>query len=404
MISPRFIEVVKANNGGLYLEVWRLDLCCYTAHFESLLDLLNDLLCEAPDYELAQIIAPEWRDLAIDALDSIIPNISKESRSLSEKFILYQQIHGKRELFEYNIHVCKDFILDEIWPHSHAVGDQFDTYANVTAAFDRYGMSVPVKDYYGFDLNRDFCNWVLQQVIDLNLKILKCAYCKRYFIPRCPTTQKCCCDACKQAYWFRTNYCGEKQLVNLFNAIKLIFDRKNGSDKAYTYRFPAFDPNCNPTFLFDQAKVSNKEPLTRKEFNKLRQAFYAENRKRREVFCGVYTLWQEGELSEQTYVCKRDEYLAWLKSTHLMLKSFSRYKNVLEEIEDDLIDEVDKTIEAFCSTPRTITEISTYLGYKTPGYVKSKVLAPLLQSGRIKIINPVRPRSKPALYQTNSES
>ena len=415
---PRFIEIVLAEEGSLHLEVYANNTLFLTRDYKSLLALLNALLSlPAKDTYLFQIVDLTWVEHAIDALDSIIPTIGNRPRSLPEKFMMYQQVHGRRDLFEFafKVHVRKDFILSDLWDHVLSLGEEFkaDSYAEISEMYNKYGVSVPIKDYYGFDTYRDLGNWVLQKVIDQNSIIRKCAWCNRYFVPSRPSTQTCCSQACKQAHKVLTDYFGELELAKEANAIKSIFDRKSKSDKSYKYLYPKFGPSFDAFSLFLRANISTKDPFTKKEFIRLRQAFFTENESRRQSFSSAHASYTSGKLTQDFYIGHRDDYLAWMKNVHLQLKSFSSSKKhftVLERSQDfEYIDKCtsgadNMTIEEFCSVPRTAKEICIFLGHNSPNHVKTKVLAPLLESGLLTIINPQRPQSKPALFQANPKT
>lgn len=127
--------------------------------------------------------------------------------------------------------------------------------------------------------------------------------------------------------------------------------------------------------------------------------------------CGkaLWLFYSSNELSQENYIRHRDAYIAWMANVHLQLKAFSSAKKQFEEfedfgyIDDCLSDAVDTTIEEFCSVPRTIKEITIFLGLNSPGYVKTKYLASLLEAGRLIIINPQRSQREPELFRANLE-
>lgn len=409
MGKPYPIEIVLSDDGSLHMEVWSPNTICFIREYSSLEELLNALLSlPIKDTDLFQVVDSAWKEETRKALDEIIPVIGDPPRSLPEKFMLFQQIHGKRDLFEFQVRVRKDFILADLWDYVRSLGEKFeaDSYTEICAAYEKYGLPVPVKDYYGFDSFRDVGSWVLQKLIDSNDEIRKCAWCGRYFIPSRPSTQKCCSLACKQAQRDLADYCGESELARLAKAVKSIFDRKSNSDKKYKYQSPELDPNYDARFLFERANISITESFTKKEFARLRQAFFTENENRRHSFSSVHASYKANELSREDYLRHRDEYVGWLTNVHIQLKAFSSAKKQFEDLEyiDECISEKeDTTIEEFCAVPRTIKEITIFLGFNSPGYVKAKFLAPLLASGRLIIINPQRFQREPELFQVNFE-
>ena len=60
----------------------------------------------------------------------------------------------------------------------------------------------------------------------------------------------------------------------------------------------------------------------------------------------------------------------------------------------------EESLLAFCRTPRSKQEIAAYLGIKTLPYAMKKYVAPLLQSGRLRLSIPEQPRSHRQRYMT----
>lgn len=92
---------------------------------------------------------------------------------------------------------------------------------------------------------------------------------------------------------------------------------------------------------------------------------------------------KEYDLPEPLFENKRNEFVVTL---------FNKTENSINNSEDntDLI--------TFCKTPRTRQEISDYLGLKTTQYVSKNYIQPLVNQGKLKLLDPDKPKSKNQKY------
>lgn len=108
-------------------------------------------------------------------------------------------------------------------------------------------------------------------------------------------------------------------------------------------------------------------------------------------YSGIPTIRREMEryhLKEPRFVDERGSFsVIFYKADHIV-------KDVLES------DEADKLL-IFCRTPRTRREICQYLGLSSVTYAIQTYIMPLVESGKIKMTNPAKPKSSKQLYYTN---
>ena len=103
-----------------------------------------------------------------------------------------------------------------------------------------------------------------------------------------------------------------------------------------------------------------------------------------------------------------DEYKPQFLSTDtdfiVILKNInynSPYKNVQDNTQDSIQDNTQnksQMILDFCSVPRSRTEIQGYIEIKNRSYFLSKILKPLLESGKLKMTMPDKPTSRSQKY------
>ena len=74
------------------------------------------------------------------------------------------------------------------------------------------------------------------------------------------------------------------------------------------------------------------------------------------------------------------------------------YKEELVETAEENNDQVLQNLLLFCKTPRTRKEICDYLGLSSSAYVIKTYITPLVESGKIKLSIPDRPKSPRQLY------
>ena len=103
-------------------------------------------------------------------------------------------------------------------------------------------------------------------------------------------------------------------------------------------------------------------------------------------YSGIPTIRREMKeygLPEPLFENKRNEFVVTL---------FNKTENSINNSEDntDLI--------TFCKTPRTRQEISDYLGLKTTQYVSKNYIQPLVNQGKLKLLDPDKPKSKNQKY------
>lgn len=103
-------------------------------------------------------------------------------------------------------------------------------------------------------------------------------------------------------------------------------------------------------------------------------------------YSGIPTIRREMKeygLPEPLFENKRNEFVVTL---------FNKTESPIDDIHDntDLI--------TFCKTPRTRQEISDYLGLKTTQYVSKNYIQPLVNQGKLKLLDPDKPKSKNQKY------
>ena len=103
-------------------------------------------------------------------------------------------------------------------------------------------------------------------------------------------------------------------------------------------------------------------------------------------YSGIPTIRREMKeygLPEPLFENKRNEFVVTL---------FNKTENSINNSENntDLI--------TFCKTPRTRQEISDYLGLKTTQYVSKNYIQPLVNQGKLKLLDPDKPKSKNQKY------
>ena len=74
------------------------------------------------------------------------------------------------------------------------------------------------------------------------------------------------------------------------------------------------------------------------------------------------------------------------------------YKEVARNEAEEIIDEETNNLLIFCKTPRTRQEICDYLGLSSVTYAIQKHIMPLVESGKIKLSIPDKPKSPKQLY------
>lgn len=77
------------------------------------------------------------------------------------------------------------------------------------------------------------------------------------------------------------------------------------------------------------------------------------------------------------------------------------YKGNNKEVKDQssILDD-EKNLLLFCKTPRTRKEICDYLGLSSVTYAIKTYIMPLVESGKIRMSNPEKPKSSKQLYYT----
>ena len=68
----------------------------------------------------------------------------------------------------------------------------------------------------------------------------------------------------------------------------------------------------------------------------------------------------------------------------------------------DLTDQTRRLL-AYCSVPRSRTEIADYMGIQTPSYVVQRYLRPLLDAKKLHLTIPDAPKSKNQRYVSGGE-
>ena len=117
----------------------------------------------------------------------------------------------------------------------------------------------------------------------------------------------------------------------------------------------------------------------------------AENR-----YSGIPTMRREMNeygLPEPIFENRRNEFIVILYN-----KAAAIQPQPDDQTSSDIIDD----LLVFCQTPRTRAEIAEHLGIKTQFYVMSRYVQPLLESGRLAMTIPEKPRSKRQTYYTNT--
>ena len=74
------------------------------------------------------------------------------------------------------------------------------------------------------------------------------------------------------------------------------------------------------------------------------------------------------------------------------------YKSNKEVKDQSSIKDDEKNLLIFCKTPRTRKEICEYLELSSTTYAIQKYIMPLVESGKIKMSNPEKPKSSKQLY------
>ena len=74
------------------------------------------------------------------------------------------------------------------------------------------------------------------------------------------------------------------------------------------------------------------------------------------------------------------------------------YKEVVQNEVEEIVDEEINNLLMFCKTPRTRQEICDYLGLSSVTYTIQKHIMPLVESGKIKLSIPEKPKSPKQLY------
>ena len=74
------------------------------------------------------------------------------------------------------------------------------------------------------------------------------------------------------------------------------------------------------------------------------------------------------------------------------------YKEVAQNKVEEIVDEEIRNLLIFCKTPRTRQEICDYLGLSSVTYAIQKHIIPLVESGKIKLSIPDKPKSPKQLY------
>ena len=92
---------------------------------------------------------------------------------------------------------------------------------------------------------------------------------------------------------------------------------------------------------------------------------------------------QEYGLPEPLFENKRNEFVVTL---------FNKSETSINNSEDNT------DLLTFCKTPRTRKEISDYLGLKTTQYVSKNYIQPLVNQGKLKLLDPDKPKSKNQKY------
>lgn len=105
-------------------------------------------------------------------------------------------------------------------------------------------------------------------------------------------------------------------------------------------------------------------------------------------YSGIPTIRREMKeygLPEPLFENKRNEFVVTL---------FNKSETSINNSEDNT------DLLAFCKTPRTRKEISDYLGLKTTQYVSKNYIQPLVNQGKLKLLDPDKPKSKNQKYHS----
>jgi ATP-dependent DNA helicase RecG len=100
-------------------------------------------------------------------------------------------------------------------------------------------------------------------------------------------------------------------------------------------------------------------------------------------------------------VLKQPEFYSTPSDFRVVLKNVNYFSNIdtaQDNQQDNQQVNVQEMILQYCSIPRRRKEIAQYCGYKDVRYFSSNFLNPLLESGRLQMTIPDKPKSRNQKY------
>ena len=150
----------------------------------------------------------------------------------------------------------------------------------------------------------------------------------------------------------------------------------------------------NPGGLYGRMTIDNlgkKAADTRNPFiaNALEAMKISENR-----FSGIPTIrneMQKANLPPAEFISQQGTFKVILRNK---AEAKSEIKNASEEETDEFLSENLLKVLEFCETPKSREEIADFVGVKTVFYVVEHYVKPLVESGRLRLTMPEKPKSK----------